>query len=261
MVWSMRAKVAAAVFAAICLCVTPCVAFADEVVLVEDESGQAAPVVVSEDASLVEQQQNEDIKKTLGEISQKLDKLEDVKTGVNDVKESVEGVSSQVDGLLVQNADPEPVPVERLAASNQTLTFTVYSHVSPTGTYATYAKQIIPKMGWDDDYVYFQDSSSSYTLVYGSLDYRTAGTFTGQGCNYVRWYYSGTGSGYVVQSGTADVSVSVGNYVVLSNLGNYPLLDDGITLLRQEVCFYALVAVILFSLHTVWSFLLRNRSF
>ena len=260
MVRSIKAKAATALFAVICLCVTPLSAFAEtETVLVQDDSGVAAPVEVEVENSQSLQAQ-QDTNKVLGEISGKLDKLEDVKTGIEDVKDSVNGVSSQVDGLLVQGADPEPAPVERLAASNSSLTFNVYSHVSPTGTYATYAKQTIPKMGWDDDYVYFQDTSSSYVLVYGPLVYKSAGTFTGSGCHYVRWYYSGAGTGYLVQSGVADVVVNVGGYEVLSNLGGYPLLDDGITLLRQEVCFYALVAVVLYCLRSAWSFLLRNRS-
>lgn len=194
----------------------------------------------------------------MGEVSTKLDKLEDIDKGLDDVESSVTGVSGKVDGIIAGQATPEPAPVEKLAAGSR-LVINAYANVSPTGTYATYAKQLIPKMDWNDDYVYVQDSSSSYVIVWGDLEYHSAGTVTGSQCEYVRWYYSGTGSGYVVQSGSGDVELNLGNYVVLSSLGDYPLLDDGFTLYRQEVAFYALCAVVIYSLHHCWGFLLRMR--
>lgn len=223
-----------------------------------EQKPQTTQVVVNNDPAIA--QSLDALSHSVSEVSQKLDKLEDVNKSVKDVDSSLDGIESKVDGLIVQGLDPEPLAVNAINLDAASQSWTVYANASPTGTYATYAKQLIPKMGWDDDYVYFQDSSSSYVLVYGPLDFRSAGTFTGSDCKYVRWYYSGSGSGYLVQSGHGDISVSVGNYVVLSNLGDYPLLDDGVTLLRQEVCFYAVVAVVLYSLHCAWSFLLRNRS-
>lgn len=196
----------------------------------------------------------------LGEISNKLDKLEEVNTSLGDVKSSIDGVNGKLDTLLLESAEPTIEPVEMVAAANNTVTFTAYANVLPTSTYATYARQIVPKMGWKDDYVFMQDSSSSYVLFYGDIDFASAGTFSGTGCDYIRWYFSGNSAGYVVQRGNADVVANVGNYMVCSSLDKYPLLDDGVTLFRQEVCFYALVAVIVYSLHCALSFTLRMRA-
>lgn len=208
----------------------------------------------------VQSQQVDQTNKTLGEISGKLDGLEEVNAGIVELSESVDGVESKIDSLIVQGADPEPAPVERLTAANQQLTINAYGNVSSTNQYASYAKQTIPKMGWDDDYVFVQDSSSSYVLVWGDLDYHSASGFTGQNAHFVRWYYAGTGTGYLVQSGDADVDIHVGSYVVLSNLGEYPILDDGICLLRMEVAFYAICAALLYTLGGIARFLLRNRA-
>lgn len=259
-----------ALIIAFCLSVTPGVAIAETVDVTDGEGNIVGQQEVSQemvnpvpdvDLEPIGESLNKlngtmsDVNTGIGEVSGKLDKLDDVKDGLDDVSEKLEGVSSKVDGLIVSNAEPDPQPVQKLGASPQT--FTAYANVSPSGSYASYARQLIPKMGWSDDYVFLQDTSSSYVLVWGDLDYKSAGTITCSDAKFARWYYSGTSAGYLMQSGSGKVTVNLGNYVVLSTCGEYPLLDDGTTLFRQEVAFYAVCAALLFSLRSITDFLLR----
>lgn len=208
--------------------------------------------------------QTGEIKKEISELKNKLGDILKELEGQSDSDEiaQLKAISSKLDTLIADTAQPalEAVePVVRNRAGN--MVFTVYGNANPTNQYSTYAKQLIPKMGWKDDYVYFQDTANSYVLVWGDIDWASAGTFTGTQCKYTRWYYSGTGSGYLVESGVSNVVVSTDNHVVLSSLAEFPLLDDGFTLYRQEVCFYAVVALVIFCLSNVWNWLVRMRGY
>lgn len=228
-----------------------------------DEVEQTS-VVTYDDSQLVQlltdqKTESKESNKVLSEISGKLDTVDDVKNSVDNVDSKLKGIDGKIDSLILEQSEPEPEPVKKLQATKGKITYSVYGNANPTSQFASYAKQIIPKVGWNDDYIFLQDTSSSYVLVYGDLDLYSAGTVTGTGCNYVRWYYSGTGTGYLMQSGSSDVDISLNGYVVLSSLGSYPLIDDGFTLFRQEVAFYAVVAVLLFCLSNIWGFTLRSR--
>lgn len=226
-------------------------------------NAMAVDETVKDDKEIVVQVDNKEVaesvdslNKTIGEVSGKLDKLNDVNSKLTEIDSGIGTVDGKLDTLLMQGAEPEIKAVERVSGTN--LNLTAYGNVSPTNQFAEYAKNIIPKMGWNDDYVYIQDSSSSYVLVYGNLDYHSSGVFEGSDCTYTRWYYSGTGSGYLCQSGLANIRISVGDYVVLSTMGNYPLLDNGFTLFRQECCYYVTAAVILFCLRSCFAYVTRN---
>lgn len=208
--------------------------------------------------------QTGEIKKELSELKGKLGDILKQLEGQSDSDEiaQLKAISSKLDTLIADTAQPalEAVaPIERNRAGN--MVFTVYGNANPTNQYSTYAKQLIPKVGWLDDYVYFQDTANSYVLVWGDIDWASAGTFTGTQCKYTRWYYSGTGTGYLVDSGVSNVVVSTDSHVVLSSLAEFPLLDDGFTLYRQEVCFYAIVALVIFCLSNVWNWLVRMRGY
>lgn len=169
-----------------------------------------------------------------------------------DVTQTLDAISGKLDA-------PEQQEQTSLTRA-QSFDIVAYSNVSPTGAYATYASGLIPRMKWDDHYVFVQDTSSSYTLIWGSdLAYTDTNTFAGSQCVYVRWFYSGSSSGYLTESGTADVSVSTAGHVVLSDLARYPMLEGTEQhAFRVEVAFYVCVALVIRTLHHVWRFTLRN---
>lgn len=164
-------------------------------------------------------------------------------------------------GILIEqnNQDPDaPKQSESLRAS--TITSVAYGNVSPTTQYATYASNVLPKLGWSDHYVFWQDGQQSYVMAWGDLVYENR-TFTGSGCNYLHWYWQSQQAGYVVESGTANISVSSAGYTVLSDLDVWPALPNtGSEVMRREIMLYAVVAVAAASLSCVWGYTLRNRN-
>lgn len=190
--------------------------------------------------------------KAIGELKDD----EPVEDNSGEILVTLEDISGKLDTLIIDGQDSVPEPVKAVRANGAT--FTAYGNVSPTGQYATYAARLVPKVSWNHDYVYLQDTASSYVFVSGDCDFRSNGEFSFSDADYTRWYYAGTGSGYLVQSGHGDVVVHAGQNVVLSSLGSYPLLDDGTSLLRNEVAFYAVCTSLLYVLGTIRAFLLRS---
>lgn len=164
-------------------------------------------------------------------------------------------------GILIEqnNADPDaPQKSDSLRAS--TITSVAYGNVSPTSQYATYASNVLPKLGWSEHYVFWQDGQQSYVMAWGDLGYENR-TFTGSGCNYLHWYWQSQQAGYVVESGTANISLSSAGYTVLSDLDVWPALPNQTNeVMRREIMLYSVVAVAAASLAFVWSYTLRNRN-
>lgn len=181
---------------------------------------------------------------------------EPVEDNSGEILVTLEDISGKLDTIIIDGQESAPEPVQAVRANGTT--FNAYGNVSTTGQFANYAAHLVPKVAWNHDYVFLQDSTSSYVFISGSCDFRTRGEFEFSDADYTRWYYAGTGTGYLVQSGHGDVVVHAGNYVVLSNLGSYPLLDDGVSLLRTEVAFYAVCAALLYVLGNIRAFLLRS---
>lgn len=163
----------------------------------------------------------------------------------------------EVVGSTVADGDIDMTSYDRAAS----LVLTAYGNTSPTSQYANYARGIVPKLGWDDHYVFLQDGTSSYVMVWGDLELADSNTITGSGCKYTRWYFVNQSTGYQCESGTSDVSVTLRGYQVISDLGDLPMFSEtSDELTRRELMLYAVVAVCVFSLHSVWRYLLRNRA-
>lgn len=175
-----------------------------------------------------------------------------------------EQLSQVIDELLAIRGSlevPEVVAVDAVGGTRATTAFLAYANVPSSGTYWQYATQLLTKVPWGSHYVFVQDTQSSYTLVWSeNLKLSAQGTFIGSNTSWVRWYYAGSGTGYVMQNGSGDVTVTPQGYVVLSDLGLYPTLGGSSELYRKEVGFYVVVAACLSSLRYVWSFLVRMRS-
>lgn len=266
MVWAL-------IMAFVLMLPTPALAADDEVVQIDESTTNEAkideiltmldkmgtePITVEVDSNGVESKV-EKLDQNVTDLSKKVDLLGEMSESDKKVNEQLDTISKQLEAITMQNAEPEIEVAPLAATKSNTLSGSVYGNVSPTNQYAAYAARIVPKMGFSDDYCFYADSSSSYVLVWGDIELGGGGHFTGTGCKFSRWYYSGSGTGYLTQSGTADLDLSAGQYVVLSTLGTYPLLDDGVTMLRHEIAFYMVCAVCLYSLAKCLGFTLRMR--
>lgn len=175
---------------------------------------------------------------------------------INDMNELdyLASIDAKLDGLA-----PEVLEIEQqeARAAVSVNTFNAYANVSPTSAYASYAKGLLPRVGFGEHYCFLQDTNSSYVFIWGAL--ANGSMITGTDVKWVRWYYVNNTSGYVEEYGGGDVTINPSNHVILTDLGDRPMLDSSIELLRREVGFYAVVTVVLFSLVAVWGFVVRLR--
>lgn len=263
---------------ALSLVAWPQVCYADEIELVSVESDQdysqgnqeeEQGEVLQEEQVVEQEDKTEQVKEEIlspGEVaiiegmaneSQKIDEMSDKVEGVGELTEKVDKLTDQLQGMLEskEEQEPESEPVSLRAGAG--VTFTAYANASTSSAYASYARQMLPKLSWLDHYCFLQDGQSSYVMVWGDL--AEDDVIHGQECNWIRWYNAGVGVGWTYQAGSGTVTIDPGGYVVLSSVGSYPLLDDGTSLMRNEVGFYAVVAALLYSLRLVTSFLVRMR--
>lgn len=183
-----------------------------------------------------------------------LDEIDNTQERQLDYLSSIDDKLTQIYGESdVSEAEQQPVRAESVQ-------FVAYANASPSGTYYNYSQGLMPRLGLNDHYVYLQDTQSSYVFAYGSFDYdEETKTFTGQEITWVRWFNQGAGLGYRVETGQSEVSVTCRDYMVLSDLGDWPLIISD-EMPRREVMIYAVVAIAIYSLHSVWSYTLRNRN-
>lgn len=197
--------------------------------------------------TVVEPVQEDDEEKKSPETEQ----LEKVEKSLEGIDKRLESIGKAIEPEIEQIEEQKP-----LAATKAGVSVTAYSNVPPTGTYAEYAKGMLPRAEYGDHYCYLQDASSSYVMVYGNL-HLSGGNITGTG-KWVRWYYSGNQIGYVTEQGEGNVTINPNSHVVVSDLGNYPMFESN-ELLRKEIGFYALVGVSVFCVASVLGFCIRLR--
>lgn len=254
--WWPWATLSAVVF----VLVFSCTAFATES---EEVSQEQNGVEVSQ-----EQKLDRDMLETIDRIDNKLTniqrELESEEAEEEEGKESPELVELQhineSIGILIEQNAGEPLPeAQEPLRANGRFVSVAYANVSPTGSYATYAAGVLPKLGWNDDYVFWQESSQSYVFAWGDLSYSSQ-TFTGDNVRWLRWYWAGQSQGYVLEEDSGSLSLSSAGYTVLSNLSDYPTLVNSSEQIRREVMLYAVVTAAVFSLHHVWTYCIRNRN-
>lgn len=95
-----------------------------------------------------------------------------------------------------------------------------------SSTYINYFRDMCVNIKFDDDYVLFRSGDNDYTMIVGDLTYENK-IFNGNNCigyTITNNTSGGYGSTYhsISTSTETNFSLSVGDYIVYSNLGNYP---------------------------------------
>lgn len=199
----------------------------------------------------------------LNKIGDSLSTIQDELTpkdgkSTNDYLSSIEDKLSTIAG---NSSEPEIAEQKSVQSRASSIAFVAYSNAPSSGTYVNYAAGYLSQMGYSDNYVFLQDTSSSYVFVFGDLSPIDTNTISGNNVKWVRWYYSNNNVGYVVETGQSNVTITTNNHVVLSSLPKWPSIQGSSDeQLRKEVGFYALVLVSCSVLRDVWSFLVRMRS-
>lgn len=150
-----------------------------------------------------------------------------------------------------------PAASERTVNVGSSISGTPYSSVV-NSTYEDVAAQIVPKMGFADDYLFVCTDSAEYVLCWG--DITLAGTvFSADSVSYARFYSSSSYRGYQVEFGTASLNVDAGPYIVNSNLGSYPQLGYSDSNLTGLVGFAMVVCVAMYVMRSIFRWSLRSR--
>lgn len=151
---------------------------------------------------------------------------DDVEDTKGDVLEPVQVVEVATEPVTYYNNDGEvvmssEVPVAVTLDANSA-TSAVYGSVTG-GTYTTLAAQTLAKMGWNDDYVFYRAGQYAYVLAVGDLEFSN-GSFTSDSADIYTWRNDSM-SGYTFEKSSDQLNLTVGSYIVYSNLGPYPVLD------------------------------------
>lgn len=138
--------------------------------------------------------------------------------------------------------------------------YTVYQEGNISSTYITIFRDLIPKKGIQDDYLFFRSGQYEYVMLIGELEYQD-GVFLGDAATEYRII---TNNGYnadytyTVQEVT-DISLVPLDSLVYSNLGQYPELQEQTDYLIFAQVLMMVIYLCLILLAPVMRFPLRNR--
>lgn len=132
-------------------------------------------------------------------------------------------------------------------------------------TYSTMFRDVVSSLPAKDDYVFFRSGDQVYTLVAGDLEYKN-GSFSlnGTGKKYVITNVSGSGAGYSSYysyqvTSTNNFTLSPGNYLIYSNLGDYPTLEERGVQYEFSTMFLICVIAIVGVIRPLYKYCLRDR--
>lgn len=139
--------------------------------------------------------------------------------------------------------------------------YSVYEDGSLSSTYTTYYRDVVSGLSPFDNYVYWRSGQYEYSLVVGDLDYNNGKFSSDQTCKHYKFT---TSSGYnstftYSTTNINDFSLSVGNALVYSDLGNYPCLTDRGDFYAFTSLLLMFIALCIFLVRSIFGFNLRTR--
>lgn len=154
-----------------------------------------------------------------------------------------------------------------ISVAQQTYADSIYTDGNISNTYTTIFEDIIMSESITKDYVYFRSGQNDYTLVTGDLKFE-GGTFSNVG-KYKRYTISNSGNNYsntrykyVVTShdGSSTFNLPVSDYLVYSNLGNFPTLVERGSTYELSTIILAIVFGICALIRPILQFTTRFRN-
>lgn len=150
-----------------------------------------------------------------------------------------------------------------IAMPGKTYAYSVYNEGTLNSTYTTYFRDIIAGISPNHKYVAYRSGQNSYTLAVGNLS--ISGTIISSSDTVTLYVYESTSSGYSSNytynvSEVTDFSIDVGNYIVYSNLGDYPLLEERGVIYEYATLFIICVIGLCFFIRSIFAFTYRLRS-
>ena len=141
--------------------------------------------------------------------------------------------------------------------------YSVYNEGNISSTYTTIFEDIVSGISPQEDYVYYRSGQYEYTLAVGKDMYLVDKTV--YSTEKTKLYIITTNSGYnsyytYSTSEVYDFQLNLGNNLVYTNLGGYPLLEErGVLYDYLQTYILCIVAICLF-VRSIFAFTYRTRN-
>lgn len=144
-----------------------------------------------------------------------------------------------------------------IAMPGKTFAYSVYSEGTLSSTYITYFKDIVAGIDPDEKYVAYRSGQYSYTLAVGDLS--ISGTTISSTDTVTLYVYESTTFGYNSNyiynvSTVTDFSLNVSNYIIYSNLGNYPMLEERSVIYEYTTLYIAIIIGLCMFIRSLFAF-------
>lgn len=128
-------------------------------------------------------------------------------------------------------------------------------------TYLQYFKDMLVKLPYDTQYVFFRVNDYEYRMVYGDAINLSGDVFSGDDLSYIRYYRTNNYSVWKLESGyEGSFRLTTNGYLVYSNVGDlYPSMNGGVYTYAVCACLFVLVLTFLFNLVHAFFFVGRYR--
>lgn len=116
-------------------------------------------------------------------------------------------------------------------------------------TYLQYFKDMLVKLPYDTQYVFFRVNDYEYRMVYGDAINLSGDVFSGDDLSYIRYYRTNNYSVWKLESGyEGSFRLTTNGYLVYSNVGDlYPSMNGGVYTYAFYACLFVLVLTLLFN--------------
>lgn len=128
-------------------------------------------------------------------------------------------------------------------------------------TYLQYFKDMLVKLPYDTQYVFFRVNDYEYRMVYGDAINLSGDVFSGDDLSYIRYYRTNNYSVWKLESGyEGRFRLTTNGYLVYSNVGDlYPSMNGGVYTYAFYACLFVLVLTLLFNVVHAFFFVGRYR--
>lgn len=139
----------------------------------------------------------------------------------------------------------------------------VYQEGNISTTYVTYFQDILSKVSPFDDYVFYRSGQNQYAMLVGDLYIADDTIYSFERCKLYEIYT--TSSSYTTiykfrSNYYSEYSVTVGDALVYSNIGDYPDLIERGDNIETVTLLTLLVIVCMYLVSRIFNFTLRSRS-
>lgn len=128
-------------------------------------------------------------------------------------------------------------------------------------TYLQYFKDMLAKLPYDTQYVFFRVNDYEYRMVYGDAINLSGDVFSGDDLSYIRYYRTNNYSVWKLESGyEGSFRLTTNGYLVYSNVGDlYPSMNGGVYTYAVYACLFVLVLTLLFNVVHAFFFVGKYR--